>query len=236
VTWDLGATNGGAIPLAGVSLRALLPAELEFASATEGGQVAGREVVWNLGTLRPGEEKRVQLATNTTALSPGAVIRATAAAVADPTGTGAAGSTASVRAEAEANLEIRGLPAYRLNVTPRDNPVEVGGRTTYLIEVVNQGSLEGRQVQVMATVPQQMRILDAKGPAAHTSDGQKITFVPLDGLRPQQAWSYAIDVQAIAAGDARLQAELRASTLGEPVVVQKSTTIYNPNGPQPPTP
>src|SRR5205807_472808 len=146
-------------------------------STTEGGQVEGREVVWNIGLLQPGVSRTFKVTANCVSVSPGAMqhavvtgepsLSAGGEAPAVPTG-------GTVRAEAEAKVELRGLSAFRLNVTGRNGPVEVGNPTVYTIEVTNQGTLRGNQVQVTATVPEQMRF-EAAGPAEYRVEGQKVT-------------------------------------------------------------
>jgi len=73
-----------------------------------------------------------------------------------------------------------------------------------------------------------MRVLTASGPSGNKIEGQKITFEAKDGLEPQQTWVYFVEVEATEAGDARFHTELRAGTLAQPVVVQQSTTVFNP--------
>jgi uncharacterized repeat protein (TIGR01451 family) len=219
-----------------VVLRDLLPPELGFVGATQGGRVEGREVVWDAGTLQPGDPPRhFQVTARCVTVTPGVAHRA--AVTGEPSvvqgGDGAPAASpagpprGSVRAEAEASIEVRGLPAFRLNVTDRDDPVEVGSRTVYTIEVTNQGSLKGNHVQVIARVPPEMRFESAGGLAEYRVDGQTVTFAAKDGLEPQQTWLYTVEVTALKPGDARFQAELR--TLSEPVVVQESTNVFRPS-------
>src|SRR5207253_339586 len=106
----------------------------------------------------------------------------------------------------------RGLPAFRLEVIDVDDPIEVGAKTTYKIEVHNQGSLPGNQVQIIALVPPQMRILNANGPTKPVIQGQEVTFPPVDSLQPKQSLSYSIEVEALQAGDVRFTARLYSLT------------------------
>lgn len=214
--WDIQVTNAGEVPLSNVTVRDWLPPEVAFQEASAGGRLEGEQVVWSVGGLQPGEKKSVQVTTRCAKLSPRALNRVQALA------------DLGLTAQDEAALEIRGLPAFRLEVTDLDDPVEVGLRTTYKIEVTNQGSLPGNQVEVIGVVPKQMRIVNVTGPARHRIEGQRILFEPLDALPPKQKVNYTVEVQAQQAGDARFLLELRSSTLAEPVVEEESTTIVGP--------
>jgi hypothetical protein len=61
-------------------------------------------------------------------------------------------------------------------------------------------------------------------------DGQNVLFPALESLPPKQSVTYTVEVLAQRAGDVRFQAELRSSTLREPVIKQESTNIFVPNG------
>jgi uncharacterized repeat protein (TIGR01451 family) len=214
VDWNIEVTNAGEVPLNNVAVHDQLPPEVTFASATAGGLLNGGQVVWNLGTLQPHEHKAVQLSTKCVKLSPQAVN--VAVATADP----------GVEVQDKAAIEIRGLPAFRLEVYDLDDPVEVNGKTTYKVEVTNQGTLPGNQVQVTGIVPPQMKVLGTNGPSQAKIDGQTVTFPPVESLAPQQTVTYSIEVQALQVGDVRFRAELRSTTLSAPVIEEESTNIY----------
>jgi uncharacterized repeat protein (TIGR01451 family) len=214
VEWKLTVGNPGPVAVANVVVRDQLPAEVVFQGASDGGVCDNGQVTWNLGALQAGERRTVTVTARCGKLSPRAVNRATASA--DP----------GLSARDEAGLEIRGLPAFRFEVSDRDDPVELNEKTGYKIEVTNQGSLPGSEVQVTAQVPPQMRVLSAKGPTAPKNEGQTVTFAPVDALPPGQTLTYTIEVQAIQAGEVRFRAELRAATLSSPVVQEESTTVF----------
>jgi uncharacterized repeat protein (TIGR01451 family) len=213
--FDIRVNNPGEVPLTNVVVRDQLPPELAFVSATEGGQAAADgQVTWNLGTLQPRQERIVQLTTRCLKLTPRAVN--VAVATADP----------GLREQAEAALEIRGIPAFRLEVVDLDDPVEVGAKTMYRIDVTNQGTLPGNQVEIVATVPKEMRVLSTDGPTKAKVEGQRVTFPPVDSVAPKQTLSYSVQVQALQPGDVRFRVELRSAQLREPVIEEESTTIY----------
>jgi uncharacterized repeat protein (TIGR01451 family) len=223
-TWDIRVSNPGEVALANVVVRDQLPPDLGFISATEGGQFNQNQVVWSIGTLQPREEKLVQVTTNCLRITEKAVN--VAIATADP----------GLQVQAEAAVEIRGLPAFRLEVIDHPDPIEVGGRTTYTIDVTNQGSLPGNQVQITAYVPSEMRVVNARGPTTPRIEGNKIIFPGIDSLQPKQTVEYIVEAEAIRAGDVRFRVELRSQTLGNtPVIEEESTNIYDA-GSRPPPP
>jgi uncharacterized repeat protein (TIGR01451 family) len=216
--WSIEVANTGEVPLANVVVRDALPPELAFQSASDGGTVQGGQVTWTVGALDPGAKKTLRLTTVCQALAPKAV--AVARVTAEP----------GIDTKAEGVLEIRGLPAVRMKVTDRDDPVDAGKATGYRIEVTNQGSLAAADVQVVAVVPDEMRVLDAKGPTAGKVEGQRVTFPAVASLAPGQTLAYTIEVQALKAGTVYFRAELTTSTLTKPLVEEESTSVL-PSGP-----
>jgi uncharacterized repeat protein (TIGR01451 family) len=224
--WEIQVTNTGAVPVSNVVLTSILPGELTLISASEGGQALGESktggaLSWRLGTLGPREQKAVQISTRCETMTERTTLQATV--VAD----------AGIKVGAEAALAIRGSPAYRLQVVDLKDPIQVGDHTTYKIDVTNQGSLAGKQVQITADVPPQLRIVDARGPVQPRIEGQRIIFPPVDGLSPKQMLTFEVEVQALQPNDAHFHVELRSPDLTDPVTVEESTTIYAPGAPPP---
>jgi uncharacterized repeat protein (TIGR01451 family) len=222
--------NPGNAPLANVVVRDRLPPELVFVQASQGGQPVGGEIVWNLGTLQPGEEKRVQLTARAEQVTPRAVNVVTATA--DP----------NLMEQTEAAIEIRGAPGLRLEALDTEDPVEVGGQTTYRINVTNTGTLAATGVQITAEVPPQMKPLSGVGPgnALPQIKGNEVVFPVVDTLEPGARLDYSIVAQAVQPGDVRFRVRLRSKAQGaEPVIEEESTNIIRPlgvNGGAPPGP
>jgi uncharacterized repeat protein (TIGR01451 family) len=222
-TWTIKVTNPGETVLGDVTLRDLVPPELSFTSASDGGRLDGGQVVWTLGSLQPKETKTVQVSTKSVKMSPQVLNVAVAKAA------------PGLEAQDKAALEIRGVPAYRLELVDMDDPVEVGNKTTYKIDVTNQGSLPGHQVQITCYIPPEMEYVDTQGTVKPQVNGRTVTFPAVDALKPQETVTYLLDVRALKAGDARFKVELRSTHLGSPVIKEESTTIYKqPDGTRPP--
>jgi uncharacterized repeat protein (TIGR01451 family) len=216
--WSIVVENSGEVPLTNVVVRDALPPELTFQAASDGGTAQGGQVTWMLPTLVPGARKPLTLTTLCQSLTPRAVT--VASAVLAP----------GVEVKAEAAIEIRGLPAVRMRVADRDDPVDVGKNTGYRIDVTNLGSLPAEAVHVVAVVPDEMRALEAKGPAGAKVEGQRVTFPPLSSLAPGQTVTYTVEVQALKAGTVYFRAELTTRTLTKPLVEEESTSVLPANG------
>jgi uncharacterized repeat protein (TIGR01451 family) len=219
--WSLNVCNAGDEPLSQAVVSDLLPPGSVFVGATEGGRLQGREVVWNVGSLAPNEQKPLGFTTSSPRPTPQTTSTATAVARASSNGS----AMADVRVKADATIVVLGLPAYKMTVEGRDDPVQVGGRTAYRIRLTNTGSLPGDRVQVTATIPAQMRMLTAHGPTAYRADGGRVTFAPLASLSPGQTLTYIVEVEALKAGEARFRAELTTGAMREPLVKEESTNV-----------
>ncbi len=114
------------------------------------------------------------------------------------------------------------------------DPISVGQEGAYILKVTNTGSLAGNQIEVVANVPKQFKIVRATGPISNQINEQTVTYAKLDGLKPGKSLEYRIAVKAISSGDARLKAELRSLTLTDPVKVEESTRILDSGNTLPP--
>jgi uncharacterized repeat protein (TIGR01451 family) len=222
-------SNTGDVPLDNLIVRDQLPPELTFVSAGQGGTPVNGEVVWQLGTIKPSEQKSLDLTAQCVKPTPRSLNVAVATA------------TPGLTVQTESAIEIDGLPALRLDVQDLKDPVEVGGNTRYQIDVLNQGTLAGTKVEVRAVVPPELKVLTAKGPTAYRVDGNQLIFTAVESLPAGQRLSYTVDVQALKvgtpsptsvattkSGDVRFRVELRSATEQDPVVQEESTTIVAP--------
>jgi uncharacterized repeat protein (TIGR01451 family) len=63
------------------------------------------------------------------------------------------------------------------------DPIEVGGQTTYTINVLNQGAVPATKVVVTALVPEQMEMTGAKGPMSFRQEGRSVVVEPMSMRR-----------------------------------------------------
>src|SRR4029077_20577421 len=77
---------------------------------------------------------------------------------------------------------VEGVAAVAFTVASVDDPVEVGGKATYEIHVVNQGSKAASRLEVVAVMPDGMQPTSGEGPTKQTIAGQQVVFEPLARL------------------------------------------------------
>ncbi len=240
--WTVELVNSGVLPLAQATVVGSLPPELDFVSASDGGQLQGREVTWSVGQLGPKGTKRMELTgranqisalinvkarVNTSVMdTTSASTKLVASKQANPTATGNLSEPTGwpVTDQVQTTGELLGLPALTLKVHG-EGPIEVGDQTRYAIDVSNSGTLAAAEVQLVGIVPSQLVVLAPPVGPFHI-EGQKVIFNPLPLLSPGQTVRYIIQVQGVAHGDARFRAELTSSTTkGRPVVKEHSLKV-----------
>lgn len=211
-TYELTVRNTGNAPARNTTLVDTLPQGATFVEATDGGRAAGNQVTWNLGTLAPGATKTVGL---TLVASRVGHLRNVAQARAY-----------CAEADAEATLEVRGIPAVLLEVVDIADPIEIGRNETYEITVVNQGSAEGTNIVITCTLPAEQEYVSAEGPTKATVSGKQVKFAPLADLPPKAAAKYRVIIKATGAGDVRFKTSLTSDQVDSPVEETESTHQY----------
>jgi len=189
-----------------------VPADARFVSASDGGQFAAGNVTWSLGDLKVNDCRQVTLTIVPTARG---ALRTTSLATAH-----------CAMAKAEGMTEVKGIPAILLEVIDIDDPIEVGAQTTYEIVVTNQGSADGTNIVIVATLPPQEAHVSAVGPTKALVVGKVITFAPLATLAPKAKATYRVVVKGTAVGDVRFGITLKSDQMTSPVSETESTHIY----------
>jgi uncharacterized repeat protein (TIGR01451 family) len=211
-TYEITVRNTGDHPANQTMLVDTLPAGMRFDRASDGGQVSGGTVTWNLGTIEPGGSRTVSI--DLTATSSGSVknlVRATAICA---------------EGQAEVSTVIKGVPAILLEVIDVEDPIEVGTNTTYQIIVTNQGSADGTNIRIECTLPAQMEFVNASGASQHTAEGKTVRFAPVPVLAPKAQATFNVTVKGSAEGDVRFKVTMHSDQIGVPVEETEATNIY----------
>jgi uncharacterized repeat protein (TIGR01451 family) len=213
-------SNTGKTKAGNLLVSCALPKETKFVRADQNWKYAQGQVAWLLGDLEPGAQRRVELVVK--ALVEGRFcMRATARAD--------LGATAA----SEGCTQFLGVSALHVELADRDDPLVVGGKTSYPILVRNPGSAAVTNVRLKALVPPALQMLDATGPSKFqvgdkVALGQWVEMGPLAKLAPMTSQTYEIFVEAKRAGATRLHVEVSADQLERgPVTEDESTTLFD---------
>lgn len=213
ITYDIVVSNKGDGPALSTVIEDTIPVNIAFVSASSGGLLTGRSVVWNLGTLQPQDSKKVRLTLRADGIGR-AINKATAKAV------------CSEPVSASAVTEILGIPAILLEVIDTLDPTEVGEAETYVITVTNQGSDVSTNIKITCLLEDSMQYVSSSGPTTGVLDGKTLNFSPLASLAPKAKVSWKVVIKAISSGDARFKVNMIEDCLARPVEETEATNFY----------
>ena len=132
-----------------------------------------------------------------------------------------------LRDVATQEVRVEGIAAMLFEVADQQDPIEVGGSTTYEIRVENQGSKAATHVGLEVILPPGLRALaNTEGPAASKVQPDRVLFAPLPELLPKQVEKYRLHVEATSPGDQRLVVRLITGEMQTPVTKEESTHVY----------
>ncbi len=129
--------------------------------------------------------------------------------------------------ELDETVVVEGIAAILFELVDVQDPIEVGGETSYEIRVINQGSKSASNIRVVALFPPQLQPLGGDGPARHVIDGQRILFEPVGQLGPKADMTYTVKAKALAAGDLRVRVQVVTDENRTPITREESTRVYS---------
>ncbi|HEY7428161.1 MAG TPA: hypothetical protein VH682_28265 [Gemmataceae bacterium] len=208
-------SNPGTIPVTNVQVSDEVPREIEFLRASMSGRFERGFVRWSLGTLRPGEQRSLQVALR--APRPGRYWNEVQA-------TADHGVIARMRTE-EMRFESVAGPVVEIDESA--DPLTVGQKGIYTIRIVNPKKTAIFRHGLVITVPEELAVLGQRGPSSGQTEGKIIRFDPLETLPAGQEAAYVVEAEAKKAGTAKLVVELvdAGRQLGKPQTWEEQTTI-----------
>jgi uncharacterized repeat protein (TIGR01451 family) len=222
VDWSITVVNRGDSAVTNAVVRATLPPELRITTA-DGGNVGPGSVEWKLSELRVGEQKAFKLSGDAIKIAPQTSV--TVAVLADATSNGASVGT-PVEGKAEAVVAVIGAPALALELATPVGVVETGKRVRYEVRVRNQGTVSARNIDVSCTASPELKPVRGSGASEGRIEGNgRVTFMRIEELQPGQSLTFAVDVDAAQAGDARVRAEVAAAHMKAPLKEEQATRI-----------
>ncbi|MCS7044770.1 MAG: hypothetical protein NZO58_00285 [Gemmataceae bacterium] len=211
---QLNVANRGTQILRNISIQATLPEGLVYLGADHRGiyQPSSRTVHWLLDELALGENR-------------GLVVRVQGKTP------GQLAVECSGRTEGAAEVRARGLVTVDshanlvLQVTSRDDPLEVGKETIIEVRVQNYGSA-AKGVRVQVDLPPGLAPTYIQGPTAQHVQGRTLTFEPIAQLPAQSQAVYHVGVAAKSAGDWRIRTQVWADPNGTVAARETALRVY----------
>ena len=213
VTYEITVTNTSDVPARDAVVEDTIPEGMTSVKATAGAKLSASKLVWELGTLAPKASETLRISYVPT--KPGALVNdATASAYcAEPV-------TASVR------TFVTGIPAIMLEVVDVEDPVRIGNRATYMITVTNQGSATSTNIRVECILEDNVQYVSSAGATAGHLEGDRVRFLPLGSLAPQDKAVWRVVVAAVKPGDVRFKVIMRSDELTRTVEESEATHLY----------
>ncbi len=212
-TYEITVTNKGDAPAANAVVEDTIPPGAQGIQTSPAGMVSGAKVAWQLGTLAVNASKKVSI-TYTPAEAGSLAQAATATAVCADAVTATTTTT------------VYGIAAVLLEVLDTDDPVQVGGQTTYTITATNQGSSPSTDVQITIAVEDAQEIISVNGPTSVKVEGNTARSAPLSSLAPKAKATWQVTVKALKAGDVRFKATMTTAELQRSVDETEATQLY----------
>ncbi|MBX9582435.1 MAG: DUF11 domain-containing protein, partial [Gemmataceae bacterium] len=213
--WAVTVANAGEVAVGNVVVRALLPSEVRLKDA--GGGAAGTgSVEWRLDSLKPGERRTLNLTLEGAKLAERTTM--SVSVLADPAGGGD-----PIEARAEGVVAVTGTPAVVLELATPPGLLEVGKRAAFQVRVRNTGTVPARDVAVTAFAPAELKVVRAADAAIDATG--KAAFPSVGELRPGEVRTFTVEVEAVAAGDARFRAEVRAAHLSAALKEEQAARV-----------
>ena len=214
-TFAVSIKNPGTSTASEVEVVAKLPSGLKFVSTNNSGYYdqSRHAVIWSLEQLPAGEMGKAQFTARPVEMGQYEV-RAEGK------------SKSGLQASDDHAIAVEGIAALFFGLADQVDPIEIGGRTTYEIKVVNQGSKAASNVRIVALVPNGMKPLSAEGPTREQIQGQKVFFEPMGRLAPKGEALFRISVEGAEAGDHRFRVQMSSDDMTSPVIKEEGTRIY----------
>ncbi|OHB73775.1 MAG: hypothetical protein A2Z25_00875 [Planctomycetes bacterium RBG_16_55_9] len=213
VTYEITVSNTGDGLARNTVVEDTIPGSVTSITASDGGEVSGSKVTWQLGSIAPNHYKKVSI--TYTAQDAGELISSATAA-----------AYCASKVSANAQTSVVGVPAILMEVVDIGDPVEVGGQATYIITATNQGSAPGTNIRIVCQVEDKMQSVSLSGATAGTNEGNVIRFAPLVSLAPRTQAVWRVVTRAERAGDVLFKVSMTMDEFARPIEETESTNLY----------
>ena len=203
--------NTGDTDLKNVRITDILP---EGSSVADNGlgRVSGNAIGWMIPLLPVGSSQLI-----TTEIA--------ATRKGESTNTVKAVTESGIQTSDSATTKWLAVPGVTVSISDSKDPIRVKERTTYNIQVNNQGKFEPVSGTVTVTFNESIKPITVTGDAQGTIDGQTVTF-PRTTLEPGKDIYLSVIAEGAKIGPGRVVMNFSADFLSDPILSQETTNVY----------
>jgi len=207
--------NTGTAIATNLDLVAKLPRGVKFVSANNQGQYdpGSNAVYWSLDRLNVAQAVSVQLTT-----APVEVGEQNIEFVAT--------ADLDQKVTFRQPLLVEDLVELFFEIDDVDDVIEIGSETRYRVRLMNQGTVVATNIQLTFSAEQGIRPVSVDNRLAGEVRGQEVVFAPIAAIRPGEVLETFITASAVAPGEHRVVARLRADQREMNVSKEESTRVY----------
>lgn len=215
VTYEIIVSNKSQVTAKDIVVEDTVPEGVTSVKATQGAEVSesNTKLTWKLDSLAPNTSETFRI--SYTPIQPGVITNAATAS-----GYCAQSVSSSVR------TIVTGIPAVNLEVADLEDPVRIGNRVTYAITVTNQGSAPLTNILIACMLEANVKYISSSGSTSGTMEGDRLRFLPLSSLAPQEKAVWRVTVAAATPGDVRFKVIMNSDELSRPVEQTEATYLY----------
>ena len=208
--------NESSFSVDGVVLVESIPAGMDFAGASHGGQYndGSRTIAWRIDPMAPGETRVVKS-------------RLVARALGNQTSTVRMTVPNGEPVEATSQTQVEGFAALGLEVSGVDGPVDLGEKITLHVNARNKGTVAVTNLVVSIEIPEQMEVISTRGPGKAVQEAGRLKFGPVGSLEGRTTAACEIVLAARKRGDSRVRVSIQADQVDKPLSREESILILS---------
>ncbi|HMO15234.1 MAG TPA: hypothetical protein PKD64_13925 [Pirellulaceae bacterium] len=215
VTHQFSIANVGSASAKNLEMTAQLPRGLKFKETNNKGvyNPQTHSITWGLVELKSHQTGKIEL--TTLPVEPGdQVIEFKVRADMD------------IAERTQQTLQVRQLSEVFFDIDDSVDVVEVGTKVSYEIVVINRGSIDATNVELVVDFPPGVRPITVANGRGDEIRGQQVVFPLISRLQPDQELKLTINAQGIQPGDHVVVARLKTEDRAVPVAKEASTHFY----------
>jgi len=208
--------NPGTAPAEDIELILFLSKGMKYVSANNRGEYdrQSHAVYWNLARLPAGEQGEAQVTLLPTEMGQQKV-RAEARAA------------RSLRQTDERQIQVEGFPELQFSVSDTEDPIDVGGETTYEVLITNKGSQAASNIELSVDFPAELEPQRGTGPVAVRVAGSQAVSDPIPQLVPGEKAVFKVTARGVRGGDSRVRVQIVSDDLRNPVTKEERTVVHD---------